>query len=257
MKIKKGNSFNLICTLKANGSEIDIADVQDLSVRLVHTMTGTSDSLPFEEVDGKAFIKIPESLTTGRYRLIVKCSYLGQQVDRDPYVFEIVSHIEQESPVSDCLDVQLDSMNVSTDISGIGSQGFNGWTPAFVFVTVDGKIVMRLAGYIGGTGNAPTANINKYVGNEVYTDSIEEAFDFKGLKGDKFLFSDYTEEDIYLLQTPARDAATALDTNWTAAATEISQAIRDTNTVKEEAETSAQKALDAAASIGENYFIKW
>ena len=55
-----------------------------------------------------------------------------------------------------------------------------GWTPIFTLEQVSIKIALKLSGYIGGTGIAPTINIGKYLGNGSYVDTIGEALNLIG-----------------------------------------------------------------------------
>lgn len=59
-----------------------------------------------------------------------------------------------------------------------------GWTPVHIEVTINSvMIVKQLVEYIGGVGDAPTANIGLYVGEGMYVEDPQEALNYKGIPG--------------------------------------------------------------------------
>lgn len=69
-------------------------------------------------------------------------------------------------------------------ISGVkGDPGEKGWSPIFAMESVGARRVWKLTGYVGGAGDAPTANIGKYVGPGGYVTDIAEATDQRGVTG--------------------------------------------------------------------------
>ncbi len=62
-----------------------------------------------------------------------------------------------------------------------GYDGKKGWSPVHAIVEVSAsKAVMKLVDYIGGTGEKPTANLNKYLGPNGYVDYTSDAVNVRG-----------------------------------------------------------------------------
>lgn len=62
-----------------------------------------------------------------------------------------------------------------------GPTGAKGWSPDIVSETDGERRVLKLAGYVGGEGTAPTANVGKYFkADGTWTDTIGDAADFRG-----------------------------------------------------------------------------
>lgn len=65
-----------------------------------------------------------------------------------------------------------------------GVQGYKGWTPQLSAATDGSRRVLRLVGYVGGAGDAPTDNIGEYLkGDGTFTATIGDALDFRGAPG--------------------------------------------------------------------------
>src|SRR5690554_5368528 len=66
-----------------------------------------------------------------------------------------------------------------------GDKGDKGWAPQLAGETAGARRVLKLIGYVGGEGAAPTANVGKYLkGDGTFTDVIAEAMDIRGPAGD-------------------------------------------------------------------------
>lgn len=65
-----------------------------------------------------------------------------------------------------------------------GIQGYKGWSPQLVAVADGARRVLRLTGYVGGEGAAPTANVGDYLkADGTFTSVIGDAVDFRGVAG--------------------------------------------------------------------------
>lgn len=64
-----------------------------------------------------------------------------------------------------------------------GPSGFTGWSPRFSIVFDGERRVMRLLGYVGGTGTAPTTGVGQYVGPTGYVAAIADGVDMRGSVG--------------------------------------------------------------------------
>ncbi|WDR00880.1 hypothetical protein PSC71_09145 [Devosia sp. J2-20] len=70
------------------------------------------------------------------------------------------------------------------DTGGQGDQGDKGWSPQIVVVSDGTRRVHQLAGYVGGTGTAPTANVGEYLkGDGTFTATIGDAAEMRGPAG--------------------------------------------------------------------------
>lgn len=65
----------------------------------------------------------------------------------------------------------------------LAAAGDRGWTPVFALVSDGARRVHQLTGYIGGTGDEPTDNVNDYVGPSGYVSLIADATDIRGAEG--------------------------------------------------------------------------
>ncbi len=65
----------------------------------------------------------------------------------------------------------------------VSVQGDKGWSPVFGIVNDGSRRVFQLAGYVGGTGTTPTANIGQYVGVAGYTAVLANGIDIRGPTG--------------------------------------------------------------------------
>lgn len=63
-----------------------------------------------------------------------------------------------------------------------GTVGWNGWSPALSIVADGERRVLRVIGWLGGTGTAPT--VGQYLGAEALVNDIAEALDIRGAGGD-------------------------------------------------------------------------
>ncbi|WP_234734798.1 SGNH/GDSL hydrolase family protein [Tellurirhabdus bombi] len=64
-----------------------------------------------------------------------------------------------------------------------GAPGFKGWTPWYTTEFDGERRVLKLSGYIGGEGTAPTADVGKYLGLSEYVVNKANAIDFRGPTG--------------------------------------------------------------------------
>lgn len=65
-----------------------------------------------------------------------------------------------------------------------GDQGDKGWSPQIVVVEDGTRRVHQIAGYVGGEGTAPTANVGEYLkGDGTFTATIGDAADVRGPAG--------------------------------------------------------------------------
>lgn len=65
-----------------------------------------------------------------------------------------------------------------------GNQGDKGWSPQLVIVSDGARRVFQLAGYVGGAGTTPTANVGEYLkGDGTFTATIGDAVDVRGPAG--------------------------------------------------------------------------
>jgi hypothetical protein len=61
-----------------------------------------------------------------------------------------------------------------------GEKGNAGWTEDYLFEVYGEKVIKKLVGYSGGSGDAPEDNIGLYVSLNGFTDNKDEAINFKG-----------------------------------------------------------------------------
>lgn len=77
-----------------------------------------------------------------------------------------------------------------------GPPGHNGWTPLYIDHVYGDKIVRELRDYFGGTGEKPFKFIGQYLKNNGYTTNINEASNYKGIKGDDGSSSTYNLQEV-------------------------------------------------------------
>ena len=89
-----------------------------------------------------------------------------------------------------------------------GPTGAKGWSPNIVSETDGERRVLKLAGYVGGEGTAPTANVGKYFkADGTWTDTIGDAADFRG---EGFIFRGaYSGATDYAKGNVAREAGSS------------------------------------------------
>lgn len=63
-----------------------------------------------------------------------------------------------------------------------GTVGWNGWSPALSIVADGERRVLRVIGWLGGTGTAPV--VGQYLGPDGLVNDIAEAVDIRGIGGD-------------------------------------------------------------------------
>lgn len=69
-------------------------------------------------------------------------------------------------------------------VAELSAAGDRGWTPTFAIVSDGERRVQQLTGYVGGTGDEPTDNVNDYVGPAGYVSLIASAVDLRGAAGE-------------------------------------------------------------------------
>lgn len=211
MKIRKGNSFEILYTSKIGNDVLDLTTVTALQVKIIHVITGTALAVDNETVGSSLRIKIGNNLVTGDYRLSVRFSYQENQFERDPLVFTIVPHVEQEIPLKTCTDIEIETIPVEDCVNGLGLPGINGKSAYEIWLQ------------------------NGHAGTE--TDFI----DFL-----KLHFSELTESDIELLQQPATIAAENITSDYSLLKEQMSSLIHSTTSAKDSAITAAENANNKA-----------
>lgn len=90
------------------------------------------------------------------------------------------------------------------------AQGAKGWSPQLVAEADGARRVMKLAGYVGGAGTAPTNNVGEYLkADGTYTANIAEAADFRGAVGAPGLDGASQYIRVHGLDTTDSDPATS------------------------------------------------
>ncbi|WP_080902959.1 hypothetical protein [Parabacteroides sp. Marseille-P3160] len=118
-RIRKGNSFNILYSAVTNeGEKIDLRQVEELTVKLAY-WNGTVD-VDYSFVEESIQVNVSDSLATGEHRLFISFKYAGFDFERDPKVFNIVSHSEDERNSSQC-NVEIISIPVTDtlDVSNL------------------------------------------------------------------------------------------------------------------------------------------
>lgn len=65
-----------------------------------------------------------------------------------------------------------------------GAQGDKGWSPQLVAEADGSRVVLKLSGYVGGAGTAPTTDVGKYLKSDgTFTATIGSAVDIRGATG--------------------------------------------------------------------------
>lgn len=124
-----------------------------------------------------------------------------------------------------------------------------GWVPNFGYVEHQDGYVTQLTDWVGGAGDKPTDFIGWYVGVNGLIEDIDFAVIIgkKGDKGDPFVYSDFTPDQIEELQQPAVDAANMA---VNAAGTAIDSSVL-ANQAAEEATTASEAATMAASEASD------
>lgn len=95
-------------------------------------------------------------------------------------------------------------------LSLIGPKGDKGWSPQLVAEADGARRVMKLLGYTGGEGAAPTANVGEYLkADGTFTANIAEAVDFRGAGGPPGLDGASQYIRVHGLDTTDSDPATS------------------------------------------------
>ncbi|KKN88644.1 hypothetical protein LCGC14_0245350 [marine sediment metagenome] len=69
------------------------------------------------------------------------------------------------------------------NIKGADGNGDNGWGPEYELVSDGARRVLRLVAWVGGTGDTPTTNIGKYVGDGGMFTDVADGIDIRGATG--------------------------------------------------------------------------
>ena len=81
----------------------------------------------------------------------------------------------------DYAKAQGDAANTAAGVANSAK----GWTPLFLDVADGLRMVRKLDSYFGGTGDAPTLNVGKYLKSDgTYTSVIADAANYKGVTGE-------------------------------------------------------------------------
>ena len=207
MKIRKGNSFDILYTAKIGEDVLDLTTVAELQAKIVHTTTGRVMSVDSEIVGSSLRIKAASDLITGDYRLSVRFSYQENQFERDPLVFTIVPHVEQELPLKTCTDIEINTIPVTDCVNGLGLPGINGLSAYEIWL------------------------------HEGHTGTEADFIEFL-----KLHFSELTQEDIELLQQPATDAAESIANDYDILRQQVLSLITSTEAAKDDANIAAANA---------------
>jgi hypothetical protein len=165
IKIRKGNSFPLVVTLKDNqGAAVPPSAVTGLKTFLC-PQYGPKTIVEYVIANGAVNIHVTPAVAsiTGKYRLVITGAYAGESVDRNPYAFEIVSNVEDERPAGSRADIDIDPVLISADLV-VGASG-------------DGPVVINAVwGEITGDIESQTDLTNKLkeVENNAAADVIQE-----------------------------------------------------------------------------------
>lgn len=62
-------------------------------------------------------------------------------------------------------------------------KGDNGWAPELANVIDGERVVQQIIDFTGGTGEKPTKDIGKYIGESGLVDNIADAVDIRGAVG--------------------------------------------------------------------------
>ena len=132
-KIKTGNSFYVICTLNKtgtdeNGIEIDIpvnfSEIENMEVYIYKSMDNvrTNPSYTYSANVLTMHVTPEFASQTGKYRFVVKGTYLGEQIERNPLAFQMVTNVEQEGKgCSECSEIELRRIELNESLhSGYG-----------------------------------------------------------------------------------------------------------------------------------------
>lgn len=95
--------------------------------------------------------------------------------------------IEAHTSGTFATDLAADKWDLAVEkgeTGGTGDQGDKGWSPQIAVVNDGTRRVHQLAGYVGGAGTAPTANVGEYLkGDGTFTATIGDAADVRGPAG--------------------------------------------------------------------------
>lgn len=72
-----------------------------------------------------------------------------------------------------------DAATAATNAAAVAN-GAKGWTPIFSLEKTALKVAMKLTGYTGGTGTAPTDNVGRYLSTSGYVDDFASALNLIG-----------------------------------------------------------------------------
>lgn len=141
---------------------------------------------------------VRKTAQTRRYlELLGQLSALGLQpnafgalADRAAYDDEAAGFIFLEIGDPWTLYIKLSATSADWDTGQTmegapGDPGTRGWSPVYAIAVDGARRVKQLVGYVGGTGDVPTANIGEYVGPVGYVSDIAEATDVRGSQGDQ------------------------------------------------------------------------
>jgi hypothetical protein len=78
-------------------------------------------------------------------------------------------------------DLAADKWELAVEKGETGDQGQKGWSPQLVTVLDGERQVLKLNGYVGGAGSAPTANVGEYLKSDgTFTATAGDALDTRG-----------------------------------------------------------------------------
>lgn len=127
---------------------------------------------------GISFTRVAQSLRPDASGLIA---------DRDDFDGEAAGFIyasSDEDPPKLYVKASIASGDWGPGIPFVGERGDKGWSPDLRPVLVSGRLVMKLNGYVGGEGAAPTDDVGKYAkGDGTWVVNAADAQNFIGSQG--------------------------------------------------------------------------
>jgi hypothetical protein len=116
-RIKKGNSFPVVLYLR-DADDVVVNPVEIDGLVIVLTPHNRPDiPVSYEIAENELIVRVTTDMAPFlcKYRLAIKGVYRGENIDRNPLVFEIVSNVEDENQSGGCAEIEVNPVIIKTN----------------------------------------------------------------------------------------------------------------------------------------------
>lgn len=175
-------------------SHNDMNEIKAVSINHAEQIVLLWEALPTAGQTGQAVVVSFDSLTAAQremirgpqgnaftYNMFTQAQLDGLKVKGDKMLFSDLTDAEKLSLQG--APFTYDKFTAAQLAALKGAAGNNGWNPVLGAVVDGARVVMKLTGYSGGTGTAPTTNVGSYLSGTGYTTVLANATNFAGPAG--------------------------------------------------------------------------